>query len=77
MRRMQYSADCCSCVFAEMYRGKPILAGTSDVDQAHRIFKLCGSPTESTMPGFSNMRGCEGVKQFGPYQRTLENTYAE
>lgn len=65
------------CVFAEMYRGKPILAGNSDLDQAHRIFKLCGSPTETSMPGISNMRGCEGVKVFGPYPRTLENTFAD
>ncbi|RPA76372.1 Pkinase-domain-containing protein [Ascobolus immersus RN42] len=65
------------CVFAEMYRGKPILPGNSDVDQAHRIFKLCGSPTEMNMPGWEKLKGCEGVKTFGPYKRRLEIEYAD
>ncbi|XP_057436037.1 cyclin-dependent kinase C-2 C-like isoform X2 [Lotus japonicus] len=34
------------CVFAELYLGKPILKGRTEVEQLHRIFKLCGSPPE-------------------------------
>lgn len=34
------------CVFAEFFEKKPILQGTSDVDQGHVIFKLMGTPKE-------------------------------
>ncbi|RAL08395.1 CDC2/CDK family serine/threonine-protein kinase [Aspergillus homomorphus CBS 101889] len=53
------------CVFGEMFKGKPILAGNSDLNQAQLIFNLVGSPTEETMPGWSLLPGCEGVKNFG------------
>ncbi|KAL3469279.1 kinase-like domain-containing protein [Aspergillus californicus] len=53
------------CVFGEMFKGKPILAGNSDLNQAHLIFSLVGTPTEENMPGWSSLPGCEGVKSFG------------
>ncbi|XP_061365995.1 cyclin-dependent kinase C-2 C-like [Gastrolobium bilobum] len=34
------------CVFAELFLGKPILKGRTEVEQLHKIFKLCGSPPE-------------------------------
>ncbi|KAH1100057.1 hypothetical protein GYH30_035291 [Glycine max] len=34
------------CVFAEIFLGKPILKGRTEVEQLHKIFKLCGSPPE-------------------------------
>ncbi|KAI3762652.1 hypothetical protein L1987_53091 [Smallanthus sonchifolius] len=34
------------CVFAEMLLGSPILQGRTEVEQLHKIFKLCGSPPE-------------------------------
>lgn len=34
------------CVFAELFLGKPILKGRNEVEQLHKIFKLCGSPPE-------------------------------
>ncbi|PYI10100.1 Pkinase-domain-containing protein [Aspergillus sclerotiicarbonarius CBS 121057] len=53
------------CVFGEMFKGKPILSGNSDLNQAHLIFNLVGSPTEESMPGWTLLPGCEGVKNFG------------
>ncbi|KAL4787759.1 kinase-like domain-containing protein [Aspergillus varians] len=53
------------CVFGEMFKGKPILAGNSDLNQAQLIFGLVGTPTEENMPGWSSLPGCEGVKSFG------------
>ncbi|KAL4735510.1 Serine/threonine-protein kinase bur1 [Aspergillus similis] len=53
------------CVFGEMFKGKPILAGNSDLNQAQLIFSLVGTPTEENMPGWSSLPGCEGVKNFG------------
>ncbi|KAK7374541.1 hypothetical protein VNO80_07971 [Phaseolus coccineus] len=34
------------CVFAELFLGRPILKGRTEVEQLHKIFKLCGSPPE-------------------------------
>ncbi|XP_020092428.1 probable serine/threonine-protein kinase At1g54610 isoform X1 [Ananas comosus] len=34
------------CVFAEMFVGKPILQGRTEIEQIHKIFKLCGSPPD-------------------------------
>ncbi|XP_022741077.1 protein IMPAIRED IN BABA-INDUCED STERILITY 1-like [Durio zibethinus] len=34
------------CVFAELLMGKPILKGRTEVEQLHKIFKLCGSPPD-------------------------------
>jgi serine/threonine protein kinase len=43
------------CVFAEMMRTKPLIEGRSDLDQLIRTFKLCGSPTQETMPGYDQL----------------------
>ncbi|XP_027942164.1 protein IMPAIRED IN BABA-INDUCED STERILITY 1 [Vigna unguiculata] len=34
------------CVYAELLVGKPILQGRTEVEQLHKIFKLCGSPPD-------------------------------
>ncbi|GAA0141566.1 non-receptor serine/threonine protein kinase [Lithospermum erythrorhizon] len=34
------------CLLAEMFIARPILAGRNEVEQLHKIFKLCGSPPE-------------------------------
>ncbi|KAJ9561468.1 hypothetical protein OSB04_006628 [Centaurea solstitialis] len=34
------------CLLAEMFVGRPIMPGRTEVEQLHRIFKLCGSPPE-------------------------------
>ncbi|GJW52359.1 probable serine/threonine-protein kinase, partial [Tanacetum coccineum] len=34
------------CVFAELFLGRPILNGRTEVEQLHRIFKLCGTPPD-------------------------------
>ncbi|KAF9352379.1 serine/threonine protein kinase, CMGC, CDC2/CDK sub [Mortierella sp. AD094] len=47
------------CVFGEMLFGRPVLQGNSDQDQLDKIFQLCGSPTEETMPGWSSLPGLE------------------
>ncbi|KAL7267220.1 serine/threonine protein kinase, CMGC, CDC2/CDK subfamily [Rhizina undulata] len=65
------------CVFAEMYHGKPILQGNSDMDQIVKIFQLCGSPNEKNMPEWDRLPGCDGVSHFGPYHRTLEGQFSK
>eukprot|EP00252_Welwitschia_mirabilis_P018748 TRINITY_DN4185_c0_g1_i5.p1 TRINITY_DN4185_c0_g1~~TRINITY_DN4185_c0_g1_i5.p1 ORF type:complete len:608 (-),score=117.55 TRINITY_DN4185_c0_g1_i5:212-2035(-) len=34
------------CILAELFAGRPILPGRTEVEQMHRIFKLCGSPPD-------------------------------
>ncbi|KAG8384663.1 hypothetical protein BUALT_Bualt04G0141400 [Buddleja alternifolia] len=34
------------CVFAELFIGRPFLKGRTEVEQLHKIFKLCGSPPD-------------------------------
>ncbi|KAF2158143.1 Pkinase-domain-containing protein [Myriangium duriaei CBS 260.36] len=52
------------CVFAELFERRPILEGKTDINQAEIIFELMGSPTEDNMPGWSQLPGCEGVRQW-------------
>ena len=65
------------CVFGEMFKGKPILAGNSDVNQAHLIFDLVGSPTDENMPGWRSLPGCEGVVEWGHKQPTIRKVFSE
>jgi serine/threonine-protein kinase BUR1 len=66
-----------SCVFGEMFKRKPILAGNSDLNQIQIIFDLVGSPTEDNMPGWSELPGCEGVRSFAPRSGKLAQVFRE
>lgn len=65
------------CVFGEMFKGHPILAGTSDANQIHLIFELMGSPTEDNMPGWSQLPGCEGIQNFGHRHSKLSQEFRD
>lgn len=65
------------CVFGEMFKGKPILMGNSDLDQAQKIFTLVGSPTEDNMPGWSKLPGCDGVTAFESKPNALHQAFRE
>ncbi|KAJ5595809.1 Serine/threonine-protein kinase bur1 [Penicillium hetheringtonii] len=65
------------CVFGEMFKGKPILSGSSDLNQAQLIFSLVGTPNDESMPGWSSLPGCEGVKNFGHKRGNLAETFKE
>ena len=65
------------CVFGEMFKGRPILPGNSDVNQAQLIFDLIGSPTEDNMPGWSSLPGLEGVQSFQYRNGTLTQAFRE
>ncbi|CAI8619062.1 unnamed protein product [Vicia faba] len=43
-----YSIDIWSvgCLLAEMFIGRPIMPGRTEIEQLHMIYKLCGSPSE-------------------------------
>jgi serine/threonine-protein kinase BUR1 len=65
------------CVFGEMFKGRPILAGNSDLNQAQQIFELVGSPNDENMPGWSELPGCEGVKDFDFRRGNLPTVFRE
>ena len=60
-----------------MFKGKPILAGSSDLNQIQLIFNLVGAPTDENMPGWRALPGCEGVKNFGFRSGNLVETFRE
>lgn len=64
-----------SCVLGEMFTRKPILPGTSDLDQLEKIWFLCGSPNQHNWPYFDQLPGCEGVRRFNSQPRRLPQTY--
>ncbi|KAJ5661618.1 uncharacterized protein N7477_009234 [Penicillium maclennaniae] len=65
------------CVFGEMFKGKPILSGNTDLDQARLIFNLVGTPTEENMPGWSLLPSLEGVKDWGSKRGNLGEVFKE
>ncbi|KAJ4333328.1 serine/threonine protein kinase, CMGC, CDC2/CDK sub [Didymella glomerata] len=65
------------CVFGEMFKRKPILAGQSDLHQAQIIFDLVGSPNDQTMPGWQELPGAESIRQFAPSTGSLGQRFRE
>lgn len=43
------------CIMAEMYTGRPLFPGTTNVDQLQKIFRTMGTPTEQTWPGVTQL----------------------
>jgi serine/threonine-protein kinase BUR1 len=65
------------CVFGEMFKRKPILAGQSDLHQAQIIFELVGSPNDQSMPGWHELPGAEPVRAFPTGTGTLAQRFRE
>lgn len=63
------------CVLGEMFCRKPILPGSSDLDQLDKIWQLCGTPTQLSWPGHDDLPGCEGVKRFNMYPRRVKTMF--
>uniref|UniRef100_A0A0D9X133 [RNA-polymerase]-subunit kinase n=1 Tax=Leersia perrieri TaxID=77586 RepID=A0A0D9X133_9ORYZ len=64
------------CVFAELFRGKPILQGRTEVEQLHKIFKLCGSPADEYWKT-SKLPHATIFKPHCPYPSTLQDVFKE
>lgn len=50
------------CILAEMVTGKPLFPGKSNDDQLLKIFKILGTPNESTWPRVSEYPSYAGNK---------------
>lgn len=51
------------CILAEMFTGRPLFPGSSNDDQLQKIFKLMGTPNESTWPGISALPNYKSTLQ--------------
>ena len=64
------------CVFAELFIGRPILKGRNEVEQLHKIFKLCGSPADDYWKT-SKLPLATMFKPQQPYESTLDERCKE
>ncbi|KAI4367054.1 hypothetical protein MLD38_022835 [Melastoma candidum] len=64
------------CILAELLAGKPIMPGRTEVEQLHKIFKLCGSPSEEYWEK-SKLPHATIFKPQQPYKRCLSETYKD
>ncbi|KAK4354241.1 hypothetical protein RND71_026435 [Anisodus tanguticus] len=64
------------CMFAEILTGKPILQGRTEVEQLHKIFKLCGSPADDYWKK-SKLPHATIFKPQHPYENCLWNTFKD
>ncbi|XP_073295435.1 protein IMPAIRED IN BABA-INDUCED STERILITY 1-like isoform X2 [Primulina huaijiensis] len=64
------------CLFAELLIGKPILQGRTEVEQLHKIFKLCGSPPDDYWKK-SKLPHATIFKPQHPYNTSLWQTFKD
>ncbi|KAK1275529.1 putative serine/threonine-protein kinase [Acorus gramineus] len=64
------------CILAELYTGKPIMPGRTEVEQLHKIFKLCGSPSEDYWRK-SKLPHATIFKPQQPYRRLVAETFKD
>jgi len=43
------------CIFAELVTRRPLFMGDCEIDQIYRIFRILGTPTDATWPGFTQL----------------------
>ncbi|XP_078441199.1 putative serine/threonine-protein kinase At1g54610 [Wolffia australiana] len=73
-----YSVDLWSagCVLAELLANRPILPGRTEVEQLHRIFKLCGSPPGDYWRRLRLPKASSVFKTQQTYQRSTAEAFA-
>ncbi|KAK6123765.1 hypothetical protein DH2020_042496 [Rehmannia glutinosa] len=64
------------CILAELFAGKPIMRGRTEVEQLHKIFKLCGSPTEEYWKK-CRLPNATLYKPQQPYKRCIKETFKD
>ncbi|KAL3848847.1 hypothetical protein ACJIZ3_010729 [Penstemon smallii] len=64
------------CILGELYAGKPIMPGRTEVEQLHKIFKLCGSPSEEYWRK-SKLPHSTVFKPIQPYKSRIAETFRD
>ncbi|KAJ4910061.1 Protein kinase superfamily protein [Raphanus sativus] len=62
------------CILTELFLGKPIMPGRTEVEQMHKIFKLCGSPSDEYWRK-TKLPLATSFKPQQPYKRVLQETF--
>ncbi|KAK4477923.1 hypothetical protein RD792_017188 [Penstemon davidsonii] len=64
------------CILAELFAGKPIMTGRTEVEQLHMIFKLCGSSSEEYWKK-SKLPHVTIFKPQQSYKRCIKETFKD
>lgn len=64
------------CILAELLAGKPIMPGRTEVEQLHKIFKLCGSPSDEYWKK-SKLPHATIFKPQQPYKRCIAESFKD
>lgn len=64
------------CILAELLAGKPIMPGRTEVEQLHKTFKLCGSPSEEYWKKYK-LPNATLFKPQQPYKRCVLETFKD
>ncbi|XP_010475001.1 PREDICTED: probable serine/threonine-protein kinase At1g54610 [Camelina sativa] len=64
------------CILGELYAGRPILPGKTEVEQLHKIFKLCGSPPENYWRK-QKLSSSAGFITTVPYRRKVSEMFKD
>ncbi|KAH7675103.1 [RNA-polymerase]-subunit kinase protein [Dioscorea alata] len=62
------------CLLAEMFAGRPIMPGRTEVEQLHRIFKLCGSPSEDY---WRKLKLSSSFRPVQPYKSSISEAFKD
>lgn len=64
------------CILAELLAGKPIMPGRTEVEQLHKIYKLCGSPSDEYWKK-SKLPNATLFRPRDPYKRCIRETFKD
>ncbi|XP_039048987.1 probable serine/threonine-protein kinase At1g54610 isoform X2 [Hibiscus syriacus] len=64
------------CILAELLSGKPIMPGRTEVEQLHKIFQLCGSPSDEYWKK-PKLLNATLFKPQHPYKRCIAETFKD
>ncbi|KAM3301840.1 putative serine/threonine-protein kinase [Capsicum chacoense] len=64
------------CILGELYAGKPIMPGRTEVEQLHKIFKLCGSPSDHYWKK-EKLHHSTAFKPLHPYRRRIGEAFKD
>lgn len=65
------------CIIAEMISGNPLFPGDSEIDQLFKIFKVLGTPTDESWPGFTKLPGYQPTFPKFPGQDLAEALHCD
>ncbi|MBA0827198.1 hypothetical protein Goarm_011993 [Gossypium armourianum] len=64
------------CILAELFAGRPIMPGRTEVEQLHKIYKLCGSPSDEYWKKYK-LPNATLFKPREPYKRCIKETFKD